>query len=253
MILDLPDELFLSIVEYLDSQKDLNAFSQTNVRLQRLLNPLLYRRNAQRHAGSALAWASRLGHSATTRKAIQGGACVNMETAHYGFPCRPLHLSTKLGFKMITSMLLAEEAIDPNPLDHYGNTPLHYAVREADCDIIKLLLMSKKLDINKSDLFGMSPLIRASCMGLADVATLLLAAPGVDVNYCDKFGRTALIYASMAGSEPIVKLLLGFGGLNVHAEDCQGLNSLAHAAAEGHHSLTALLSKAMVMRGRPNS
>jgi hypothetical protein len=44
-LLDLANELLLSIAENLESERDLNAFTRTNRRFYNILNAKLYRRN----------------------------------------------------------------------------------------------------------------------------------------------------------------------------------------------------------------
>lgn len=69
-LLDLPNELFLSIATCLESQRDINALTQTGRRFYAVVNPYLYRYNARRFNGSAVLWAA--GHG-TVHKALKAG------------------------------------------------------------------------------------------------------------------------------------------------------------------------------------
>ena len=66
-LLKLANELLQSIVQHLDSLKDINAFCQTNHRLYALLNTYLYHQEINRFGSSALLWAARYGHVATAK------------------------------------------------------------------------------------------------------------------------------------------------------------------------------------------
>lgn len=52
--LSLTDELVEIIVDGLESERDISAFARTSNRFYCILDPLLYRRNIQQSAGSAL-------------------------------------------------------------------------------------------------------------------------------------------------------------------------------------------------------
>lgn len=72
-LLDFPDEILLIIGDHLASERDLNAFHQTNKRLYRILNGYLYRSNALHHEGHALFWAISHDEPATARKSVLAG------------------------------------------------------------------------------------------------------------------------------------------------------------------------------------
>ncbi len=60
-LLELANELLLSIAEALGSETDINAFVQLNRRCFQLLNPYLYRFNVQQNRSLALFWAAKRG------------------------------------------------------------------------------------------------------------------------------------------------------------------------------------------------
>lgn len=60
-LLELANELLLSIAEVLGSERDINAFAQLNRRCFQLLNPHLYWYNVQQNRSQALFWAAKRG------------------------------------------------------------------------------------------------------------------------------------------------------------------------------------------------
>lgn len=72
-LVHLPSELFLIIVAFLGTERDINSLCQTNRHFHTLLNPYLYRVNS-RNSSSALVWAAKQGSEATARMSIQEGA-----------------------------------------------------------------------------------------------------------------------------------------------------------------------------------
>lgn len=77
-LLDLANELLLSVVENLNKLSDHNAFARTNRRLYFLLNSYLYRVDVQQGESSALLWAAEHGLEGTAQLSLAEGA--NCET-----------------------------------------------------------------------------------------------------------------------------------------------------------------------------
>ena len=73
-LLKLANELLQSVVQHLNSLKDINAFCQTNKMLYALLNTYLYLQEIHRFGSSALLWAARYGHVAIAEALIKEGA-----------------------------------------------------------------------------------------------------------------------------------------------------------------------------------
>lgn len=74
--LDLPNELILASGD-LAEPRALSALASTCRRLHSLLNPLLYRRNAQEQHSSALIWAAENGRVDTVNLCLSHGADIN--------------------------------------------------------------------------------------------------------------------------------------------------------------------------------
>ena len=79
-LLDLPNELLHSISEYLESERDINAFTRINRYPYILVNPYLYRHNVQQRRGSALLWAAESGEEATAQRLLEEGANTQVMT-----------------------------------------------------------------------------------------------------------------------------------------------------------------------------
>ena len=77
-LLDLPNELLLSIADRLELERDINAFARTNRRLYYLLNAYLYRHNMQKFGGSALLWAAEHGREVTAQWLLGEGAAADI-------------------------------------------------------------------------------------------------------------------------------------------------------------------------------
>ncbi|KAF2843938.1 hypothetical protein T440DRAFT_359084, partial [Plenodomus tracheiphilus IPT5] len=69
-LLGLPNELLSSILRYLKSERNINAFAQTNKYLYRLFNTSLYVNNIQQSGSSALLWAAQHSQVVTAQKLL---------------------------------------------------------------------------------------------------------------------------------------------------------------------------------------
>ncbi|OAL42696.1 ankyrin, partial [Pyrenochaeta sp. DS3sAY3a] len=143
LLLDLPNELLLWILESLASEKDINAFLQANRRLYKLLNTFLYCRNIQQSNSSALVWAARNGQVATTEKLLKGKGDVQVTSDDKK---APLCLAAKKGHIMVTELLLNSGADINAQSGDYGNA-LQAASFNGHEQIVKLLL-NNGADVN---------------------------------------------------------------------------------------------------------
>ena len=69
-LLDLANELLLSVAACLDDLRNLNSFAQTNRRLYCLLNSMLYKYDSLEGQGLALNWAARHGLERTAHLSL---------------------------------------------------------------------------------------------------------------------------------------------------------------------------------------
>lgn len=124
-------------------------------------------------------------------------------------PARPaLHWAAVNGLPDMARLLL-EEGAKIEATDHFGNTPLHLAVRYPD--LVRLLL-ENGAKVNARNAFGHTPLHLA--VEDRRVVEILLAA-GAAVNAKNGFDKTPLDYAMRQGTSPyslsIVELLIRAG------------------------------------------
>ncbi|KFY02547.1 hypothetical protein V490_00460, partial [Pseudogymnoascus sp. VKM F-3557] len=144
-LLDLVNELLLSISENLDLERDINAFSQVNSRLYNVLNTYLYRHNIQQLKSSGLWWAAQQGQEATTRKFLEGGADVKAKDP---LGWTPLSRAALDGHHAVVKLLLDTGEVDVESKGPFGHTPLSEAARCGHDAVVKLLLNTGKVDVN---------------------------------------------------------------------------------------------------------
>ena len=93
--------------------------------------------------------------------------------------------------------LLIHEGADVNLKDHYGETPLHYAVQHASTDCSVSLILAGA-DVNARCGKGETPLMKAASIGNLQILELLLEK-GTDVNAFDSLGKNALYHVVFRG------------------------------------------------------
>ena len=111
-----------------------------------------------------------------------------------------IHWASYGGNTEIVKLLLKNGA-DPNKANKDGTTPLHWVLRKyydkpyvANSEIVKLLL-ENGVDPNNPDGLGEPPLHMILKHGNKEILELFLEN-GADPNKCDKLGRTPLLVAS---------------------------------------------------------
>jgi ankyrin repeat protein len=135
-LLDLSNELLLSISECLETGKDINAFVRTNRYLYHLLDPYLYSYNVQQSESSALLWAARLGREVTAQNLLREKA--NVQATNHDDEA-PLLLAAENGHEQVVK-LLVEEGADANAQGgDYGNA-LQAASYRGHEAVVKMLL-----------------------------------------------------------------------------------------------------------------
>ena len=136
LLLDLPIELLRYVSEHLDSARDINAFTQANRGLYRLLNDYLYRFNIQHSRGSALHWAASRGREATARRLLENGANINVKALFYS---SVLQNAAYNGQEMVAKLLLDSGANINASNEHIGTALLTPSLRGYK-DLVKLFL-----------------------------------------------------------------------------------------------------------------
>ena len=127
-ILGIPNELLLSIGEYL-SIRDLYHFLLTCSQLNSILNRRLHKLGLQDIGKqTALQWAAERGHASLAERAILGGAEIDKpDLRENGRP--PLHSAARNNHLDVVRILVRNKA-KISIRDSNGMTPLHYAAEE---------------------------------------------------------------------------------------------------------------------------
>ncbi|KYN36803.1 hypothetical protein ALC56_08594 [Trachymyrmex septentrionalis] len=141
----------------------------------------------------------------------------------------PLHYAASQDQPEIIRALLVLGA-DPNITDHYGQMPLHRAVKFPEAEgSIDVLLAEKDINIEANTDCGWSPLQLAAQAGSYHAVCSLIKA-GADVNNTDMtYGRTALHIAVEGGHKDIVEFLLKNTKIDVNKKNFSG-NTALHTA-----------------------
>ncbi|KYN17918.1 hypothetical protein ALC57_09800 [Trachymyrmex cornetzi] len=141
----------------------------------------------------------------------------------------PLHYAATQDQPEIIRALLMLGA-DPNITDHYGQMPLHKAVKFPEAEgSIDILLAEKDVNIEANTDCGWSPLQLAAQAGSYHAVCSLIKA-GADVNNTDMtYGRTALHVAVEGGHKDIVEFLLKNTKIDINKKNFSG-NTALHTA-----------------------
>ncbi|KAJ5400803.1 hypothetical protein N7465_011292 [Penicillium sp. CMV-2018d] len=223
----LPNELILMIAENLKSSGDLNSLIQTNIHLCKLLDPLLYRRDAASYGPLAILRAAENGNENTARKSLQAGVELDC-CVYWDWGKSPLCLAAENGNDGVLKLFLASnESIDPDEENSDGETPLVCAAKWGHERVVKQLLLTGRVDVNFVYL-GFTPLCYAAWNGHKAVVNLLLDAEGINLDFAHSDGRTAIDLAAESRDESVVKLLIAagadLGGKGHTATDMPGTN-----------------------------
>ena len=186
------------VVDHIQDISSVNALCQVNRDFYTLLNPSLYKRDADYGGSSAILWGDRSQMLSTVAMSIEAGGdeaiCVLQIEARN---MQALHLASAVGNEDIARKLLAGD-VDPNVCHYPTRRPLEYAIF-GGWEKVACLLIEHGADIGyvnyPFDRYA-TYLHLASYFGLSDLIELLLSK-GVDVDATDRFGNTPLHYAVM--------------------------------------------------------
>lgn len=133
-----------------------------------------------------------------------GGVIIDMHTRMlYHMPRHvipPLSVAVQEGNQKIIKLLLGENGVDVNQVDHNGQTALHWAVKACNVEATELLL-NKGAEIDCTDSKGNTPLLEASRNTVDPVKKSLmelLLKGGASANHVNNRGETALNRATIA-------------------------------------------------------
>jgi ankyrin repeat protein len=143
------------------------------------------------------------------------------------------------GYKVIVTLLLENNNVDPDSKDEKGRTPLSWAAEKEHEDIVTLLLENGSTNLDSKDKEGRTPLSFSAEAGHEAIVKLLLAF-GVNADSKDNYGWTPLSFAADAGHEAVVKLLLTMR-VDANSRDNHGRTPLLFAAENDHRGIVQLL------------
>ncbi|RAH86275.1 hypothetical protein BO86DRAFT_395713 [Aspergillus japonicus CBS 114.51] len=129
----LPNELFLQVESYIETQADLAAFIRTNPRTYKWLAPCLYRRDAT----AALLYGVHNNRYSTACKALQAGADRNVKSRDKERPTSLMQAIMKNNERMM--QLLRDAGANPRIMTRLWATPamfLEAPTREARQELI---------------------------------------------------------------------------------------------------------------------
>ena len=110
----------------------------------------------------------------------------------------------------VVKCLIETGRCDPNCVDKYGNTPLHYAVKNKYMEValVKYLVETGHCDPSCKDQYGKTALHYATENKHIKVIKYLVETGHCDPNCVDKRGKTALHYATENNHMVVVKYLI---------------------------------------------
>jgi ankyrin repeat protein len=261
----------------LETQKDINSYTQTNVRLYHLANSYLYRYNVEHGEFQAIMWAAETGHQATAKMALAAGADPEPEIPvgwqEIWNPWRPmmpvrfinnrfislLMLAASQGHEDVVRLPLATERVSPEFRTRSGEAPLSVAAQSGHGAVVRLLVATKRVDataISPSETLKISlyetmqrghedviilksPLHMAMERGHEDVIKLLLAEESVqqDSNRSD---GAILVDTARNGYDRAIKIMLALKPLTQVLQQ-NAMRMLEVAAELGHDKVVQFL------------
>ena len=173
---------------------------------------------------------------------IQGGGAESLT---------PLQLGALQGDAAVVTSLLAERA-DPNVVDAYGWSSLHFGIPLGGSDVVSVLLAARA-DPNAPTVDGLTALHLAARQAGPAVVSALLAA-GADPNAIageEEAAGTPLHVATLWSDEPSIVLMLLDGGADPAARDENENRPVDLARVNGAMTGSAAYPRLVVTRPTP--
>ena len=129
--------------------------------------------------------------------------------------------------------------------DHFGATPLFYAIANENKEIAKIL-MDYGSDVERIISFGVSALEIAISMGTKEMVELVVEH-GADINRVGQYDYTPL-YLAIYKREPEIIQLLIKQGVNIHMENNRGITPLKLSQKLGYAEIEFILAPTETLR-----
>ncbi|KAL7933898.1 putative ankyrin repeat-containing protein [Trichoderma chlorosporum] len=139
-----------------------------------------------------------------------------------------IHLAIEKGHLEIVKSLV-QSGVDLSTRDRHGRTALTHAVYLGRNSIINYLIQSDGINVNDVDHYGLTPLGWAVIKQSVFVRELIEMRS--DVNKADREGKTPLIYACMTDQRDIVQILIN-NKADPHIRDHRGRGALYWASRQ---------------------
>ncbi|KAF7337767.1 hypothetical protein MSAN_02250500 [Mycena sanguinolenta] len=222
----------------------INALSQANTALHRLLDQVLYDLCASVEALARLALIFAVKHEleGTLDRLVAAGASLNVTY----YRCGLLHLAAALG---LTAMVVKLLEMPGGSLSAYAcmgmchMTALDYAARNGHMDIARILapLPSPMSSVSHAEYLNCALSFSVLRGGNTDIS-LFLISEGANINSCcTTLGRTPLYYAVTMGKLELVQVLLSLGADPNGCCVCHGALPLTVAACRGNLAIARIL------------
>lgn len=231
-LVDLPNELLISIVEHLTSEKDVSAFAQCSRRMYTVAMCHLYRLNILHSRCSALIWAARKGFDSVARgffpdKSFPKPSKIAIEKA--------LLAAAGRGDKGITKLLLENGANANGSLLNNTKLPLTSAAASGHLPVVRLLV-DYGAEFGRLDRSGWCAMSHAAFRGRLEVVRFLSVDEEAVSRRINNDGCTVLHLAADGGHIDVVKFLVERGA-DLAAIDMEGRTPLVCAIK---HDLSSL-------------
>lgn len=222
-LLRLPNELLITIAEFVGGFEDLFAFHYANRRLSELLIPVVYKAALQGTRGwNSLYYTVFLRQKGKVRWLLKHGIDPNVVETRTDRT--PLEEAIYYGSDDLVDMLI-DNGASVNQVFSNGQRPVHYAVQREDTSLLHSLL-EKGVDTKVRTWYGATPFIMACSGGFVKSAQMLLDY-GVDVGVADD-RWTTIHHVTKDAAGDIVCFLLSRG---VETTPCCNQKNSAHVAA----------------------
>jgi ankyrin repeat protein len=238
-LLDLPPEILLIILSFLDREQDIYTLTLTNKPLSTLANPHLYTNNARKYNSSAL-WAAEHNKQPTAELSLRHGGNINATDSDGR---TPLFWTSWQAHNDLARFFLriGKGKIDVNLKENRGVTPLNYACMQGNTGIVRMLLETGKADVNTPENGGLTPIGSAAQIGNVPIVTMLLATEGINVNAADSiFARAPICLAADGGYADVMRLLLETGQVDLDDQNWRIQSSFFWAVNWGYEGVVRL-------------
>lgn len=231
-LLDLSNELLISIAEHLTSEKDISAFARCNRHIYSVAISHLYRFNILHSRCSALIWAAEKGFASVARgffpdNSFPKPSKITIEKA--------LFVAARRGDKGITKLLLENGATANGSLLNNTKLPLTSAAASGHLPVVRLLV-EHGAEIGRLDRYGWCAMSHAAFQGRLEVVKFLSVDEEAVSRRVKKDRCTVLHLAVEGGHIEVVKFLVERGA-NLAAIDVEGRTPLVCAIKDGPSSL----------------